>query len=232
MIAKESEENQVRWAMGLPATIIFLYAATSCAPCTWALPSRSVPATVRPATAIVATVATDLDSDGKIERVVLDARLDPVLAVWRGKKRLWRGVPQRWKPWKLTTADVDGDGKREIVLGVFKPTRFFPRPHNCLFVYGWDGKRAFPKWLGSSLSRPFTDFLLADLDGDREDELIALETTRAGKHCVVVYSWVGFGFGFDWQSVAWQSARLIGVREGKIIVKVQGKRISATERAK
>lgn len=179
------------------------------------------------------TVAySDLDRDGKTERVVLDLRRKRVLSVWHGKKRLWQGLPQKWKPWNLTLADVDGDGKREIVLGVYKSTRYFPKPHNCLYVYGWDSKQVFPKWRGSALARPFTDFRLADIDTDREAELISLETMRDGTHRVAVYSWIGFGFGFDWQSTAWKSARLLGVDRGKIVVNVGGRRTVATKETK
>jgi hypothetical protein len=172
-----------------------------------------------------ATITRDLDGDRKAERVVLDARRNPALSVWRGKRCLWRGVKQQWKPWKLTTADVDGDGKREIVLGVYKSTRYIPQPHNCVFIYGWDGRRAYPKWLSSSLSKPFTDFTFADIDHDGKDDLIALETRRDGKQCIVVYSWIGFGYGFEWQKGAWPHATLAGVNGNKVVVNIAGKRL-------
>jgi len=170
-------------------------------------------------------VDADLDLDGQRERLVLDGKRDPALRIWRGDTLLWQGVRERWNPWKLMIADVDGDGRREIVLGVHKSTHYFPRPHNCLFIYGWDGRRAFPKWLGSSLSRPFTDFILADLDGGAE-ELIALEIMRDGKRCVAVYKWNGFGFTLDWQHGSWQTAGLIAVEGGRVIVTADGERIA------
>src|SRR5688572_68198 len=76
----------------------------------------------------------DLDGDGRTERIQLDKWSDPTLSIRQGKRLLWRGVPARWQPWKLAIADVDGDGRREIVVGVYKSTRFFPKPHNCLFI--------------------------------------------------------------------------------------------------
>jgi hypothetical protein len=186
---------------------------------------------ISPARAAPTIAAADLDGDGKAERVVLDLRQKQVLSIWRGRTRLWRGMPQKWKPFNLTLADVDGDGSRDIILGVVKATRYFPKPHNCLYVYGWDGRQVFPKWRGSSLSRPFTDFRLADIDNDREAELISLETMRDGTRRVAVYSWVGFGFGFDWQSRAWKSARLLGVEHGKIVVLAEGRRTDATKQS-
>jgi hypothetical protein len=101
-----------------------------------------------------------------------------------GGKLLHRDVPQRWKPWKLAIADVDGNGRKEIVLGVHKGTRFFPQPHNCLFVFNWDGLKTSPKWLGSSLSKPFSDFTFANLDNDRALELLSVETRPDGQESV------------------------------------------------
>jgi hypothetical protein len=123
-------------------------------------------------------------------------------------------------------ADVDGDGRKEIVVGVFKPTKFIPRPHNCLFIYDWDGRRAAPKWLGSTLSRPFTDFRLADGDGDGRDEVYALETRRDGHVAVAAYSWNGFGFTRDWERGDWRTAVLLSVTRGEITIEADGRRVT------
>lgn len=171
----------------------------------------------------------DLDRDGKPELIVLDGEKDQTLSVRHGRRLLWQGVTRRWKPWKIMVADVDGDGQFEIVVGVYKPTRFFPKPHNCLFVYGWDGKRAFPKWLGSTLSKPFTDFTFADLNHDGHQELVAVETARDRKQWVAVYSWNGFGFTLDWQRGGWASARLVAAGAGDVIVEADGERIVLTK---
>jgi hypothetical protein len=175
-------------------------------------------------------IAADLDADGRGERVVLEPDQDPSLTVWRGKRCLWRGVPRRWRPWKLAVADVDGDGRREIVVGVHKSTRYFPRPHHCLFIYRFDGRTVHPLWLGSSLSQPFVDFTFANLDRDRAEELIAVETNRQGKQCVVVYSWNGFGFTADWQQGAWHSARLLQTRPGRIVLLADSRRVLVSRR--
>ena len=172
------------------------------------------------------TLSCDLDGDGHVERVVLAPRRDPVLRVWRDDRLLWSGVPKKWKPWKLTTADVDGDGMRELLLGVHKSTRFFPTPHNCLFVYGWDGKRVFPKWLGSSLGRPFADFGCANVDDDEAAELIAVERTREGKRCLALYSWCGFGFEFDGERGPWEDLELLEGADKHLLVRADGRRVS------
>jgi hypothetical protein len=179
-----------------------------------------------------ATIEFDLDGDGRRESIVLDGEKELALSVRRNGKTLWQGVTARWQPWKLMVADVDGDGMSEIVVGVYKATRFFPRPHNCLFIYGWDGRRAYPKWLGSSLSKPFTDFAFADFNGDGQDELIALETRLDGLRSVAVYSWNGFGFTLDWQRGAWGEASLITEKTGSVAIEADGERIALIEGAR
>jgi len=171
-------------------------------------------------------IHTDLDGDGVIEHIKLDDKRDPSLSIRSGRGIIWQGVHRRWKPWKLVVADVDGDGRREIIVAVFKATRYLPRPHNCLFVYGWSGSRAYPKWLGSTLSKPFTEFAFANLDDDLEDELVAIETLRAGRHCVSVYSWNGFGFTLDRQQGSWGQARIIANDTNSVVIEADGQRIT------
>lgn len=176
----------------------------------------------------VISLESDLDGDGRPEHIRLDKESDPALSIRSGRRAVWQGVPARWKPWKLLVADVDGDGRREVVVGVYKATRFFPRPHNCLFIYSWDGQRAHPKWLGSSLSRPFLDFAFMDVDGDREEELVAIEMKRDRRLCVALYSWNGFGYTLDWQRGDWQELRLIGATRDAIILEADNVRVTVT----
>ncbi len=172
------------------------------------------------------SIKADLDLDGKVEQIHLNGSQEQTLQIRRGKKLLWQGVPAKWKPWKIEIADVDGDGRREMIVGVFKATKFFAKPHNCLFIYGFAGETAFPKWLGSSLSRPFTDFTFADMDNEGGDELIAMETTLEGRLSLAVYHWNSFGFTLDWHRGEWQTAKIVDVENGLILVEADGKDIS------
>jgi hypothetical protein len=97
-------------------------------------------------------------------------------------------------PWKVQAADVDGDGVCEISIGVYKTSRFHPVMAKRPFIYNWDGSDISPKWLGSRLSRPFSDYIFTDIDKDGADELIAAEYDRAGNMVITSYDWNGFGF--------------------------------------
>ncbi|NNE66970.1 MAG: hypothetical protein HKN33_10440 [Pyrinomonadaceae bacterium] len=174
----------------------------------------------------ISEMTADLDGDGIPERVILDHNAEKTLKIFHGNQAVWEAVPKGWKPWKLDFADVDGDGRREIVVGVFKPTKFFPKPHNCLFVYGWNGESGFPKWLGSSLSRPFTDFVFLDTDNHPGEELVALERALDGTRRVAVYHWDSFGYTRLRDFGSWNKAKGLILKQGMIEFVGDGKRVS------
>lgn len=147
------------------------------------------------------SLSLDLDSDGVKEEVVFSPE-SGLLLILRGGREIWSGLPSHWGAWKLVVADLDGDGFKELLLGVKIKTRFFPERHKSLFVLGWNGNFLYARWLGSHMSKPLLDFVAFDLDGDGKDELITLELGREGKGHLLVYRWIGFGFGFLWESEA------------------------------
>lgn len=169
------------------------------------------------------SVIVDLDGDGAVEEVRFEPTADPTVRVLRESAVLWVGVPRALRPWKLATADVEGDGMREIVVGLHKETPYMPFPHNCLYVYGWDGTQGFPKWRGSALSHPFTDFALADIDGDGSDELISVETDLDRSQCVMVYDWSGFGFAGEALPQRWRTVRLLGADRCSVRLEADGR---------
>jgi hypothetical protein len=129
--------------------------------------------------------------------VALDAprRAVAVYVVRRGRIRLAGGGVEGWRrPSRVSWGDVDGDGSVEALVLVTGRARFDQRLALRPFVYGWDGRRLYPKWLGSRLSRPFEDATLGDVDADGRAELVAVERTRDGQLELAAYRWRGFGF--------------------------------------
>lgn len=108
----------------------------------------------------------------------------------------------------------DADGWPDVALGVRKKARYHPRLENRPFIYSWNGKTLLPKWRGSRLSRPFTDFTLGDWDGDGTDELVAVERTREGAVALRGYEWNGFGYTGVWDSPAYPALRSLQGRKG------------------
>lgn len=104
------------------------------------------------------------------------------------------GVEAKRQPVRVSWGDVDADGNIEALVLVTGRARFDRRLALRPFVYGWDGSRLYPRWLGSRLSRPFDDATLGDLDADGRAELVAIEHTRDSALELASYRWRGFGF--------------------------------------
>lgn len=98
------------------------------------------------------------------------------------------------KPWKIDSGDVDGDGIDEISVGVYKKTIFHPIMAKRPFIYNFDGERLIPKWRGSRLSRPLTNYTFYDIDKDGLDEIISIEELEDKRKVLNSYKWRGFGF--------------------------------------
>ena len=148
-------------------------------------------------------------------KVVGGHRLGGEIVVRRANTDLWR--QERLNPWKVLVADVDGDGKPEVLVGVRKKSPHDPVMENRLFVFSWNGERLLPKWLGSRLSRRFDDFTVADVAGDGKMRLFALERGDAGRHRVAEYRWLCFGF--TWVGCSPEQSGLEGLEsEGSTVL--------------
>lgn len=97
-------------------------------------------------------------------------------------------------PWKVQVCDVDGDGEKEIALGVYTKAEYHPVFAKRLFIYYYHDCKLYPKWLGSRLSRPFDDYTFYDIDYDGMDEVISIEYCKDQKKQLNSYKWKGFGF--------------------------------------
>lgn len=158
---------------------------------------------------ILSSTTADLDSDGKDELILLTGKEatqygEDLLVVSFNAyneskdtiifKEIYRNHCKDLNPWKVQTSDVDGDGKTEISIGVYKTSPLHPVMAKRPFIYDWINEAIFPKWRGSRLSRPFDDYVFLDLDSDGRDEIVSIEHTSKGEKVLTSYSWKGFGF--------------------------------------
>ena len=91
-----------------------------------------------------------------------------------GEKPDYRFDFSNMKPSKVQLGDVDGDKRADINIIMYKKVKF----HNALakrpFFYNFDSQKLIPLWLGSRLSKPFDDIILADIDNDGIADLTCL----------------------------------------------------------
>ncbi len=127
------------------------------------------------------------------------------------------------KPTKIMSGDVDGNGKDDISVIVYKKTKFHDVEAKRPFFYGTDGDVLYPLWLGSRLSHPFSDYVLLDIDNDGIHEIAAAEYLEDGKMNVAVYDWQSFGFVKNAESETYESIDTICVFEGKLFITSGGK---------
>lgn len=158
---------------------------------------------------IISSCISDLDNDKNSKLVLLTSKKNREYAdemiVYNfienvqskeniSLEEVYRFACEDLNPWKVQTCDVDGDGKLEISLGVYKTAPFHPEMAKRPFIYDWHKGGIVPKWRGSRLSRPFEDYIFADIDFSQSDELISIEYLSDGNKALASYKWKGFGF--------------------------------------
>lgn len=124
-------------------------------------------------------------------------------------------------PWKITLGDVDGNGRDEISIGVYKESPLHPVMAKRPFIYSFIDGEMRPKWRGSRLSRPFTDYNFYDIDGDGVDELVSIEILEKGRNLINIYKWKGFGFEGFIESKDFEEIMDLNKREAGIFVKIK-----------
>ena len=161
---------------------------------------------------ILSSTISDLDNDSKDEIILLTSKEaaqygdDLVVLSYKNHMannvvkdnitfiEIYRNHCKDLNPWKVQTSDVDGDGKTEISIGVYKTSPLHQVMAKRPFIYDWVNGGIFPKWRGSRLSRPFDDYIFIDLDSDGRDEIVSIEHTSSDERILTSYSWKGFGF--------------------------------------
>jgi hypothetical protein len=127
-------------------------------------------------------ISGDLDSDGKTEDYTLEKN---GLSVKEEGQKLWAS-PRDWHVDSFALADVDNDGRVNLVMCLWKEGSFGkskPFWHdgedisykNHLFVYELEGNTFRAVWCSSDLYRPILSFDIRDDDGDDLNDLVARE---------------------------------------------------------
>ncbi len=94
----------------------------------------------------------------------------------------------RYTPYRFDTADVNHDGRTEIIVGLTKATRFDPSEKKRLFILRIDDDQIRPLWLGSKVCQELIDFKTLD-----NGYLQTLERTPSGQYSIGKYYWQSFG---------------------------------------
>lgn len=125
--------------------------------------------------------------------------------------------PATWTVQQAAWSDLNHDGHPEVTLLVRRP--FAPWPVDKFLPYGgringnqdaagmsshvilihWKKGLWKELWAGSALARPVRGFIIADMDGDGIQELVAREgkyqdTDPTSASTLAVWKWNGFGF--------------------------------------
>ncbi len=111
-------------------------------------------------------------------------------------KLLWIDRNRNYNPWKIILKDIDGDSVDELLLGVYKKTKFYPLFERRIFVYKFKNEEIFPLWLGSRLSSPLIDFEIFDIENDGKYEILSLERKKDGSKKISIYKWNGKSLEF------------------------------------
>lgn len=88
--------------------------------------------------------------------------------------------------------DINNDGKKEVVVGVIKQTRFDSIEGKRVFVFKLVEDEIRPLWLGSRLGMPIEDFSVRI--SDTLNYLVTIEVEREDGFAVAEYEWDRFGF--------------------------------------
>jgi hypothetical protein len=92
------------------------------------------------------------------------------------------------QPYQLDTADVNRDGRTDIIVGIIKSTHFDPGEKKRLFILQIDEGQLRPLWLGSKVCQQLVDFRAMS-----NGIVKTLERTKEGNYAIGLYEWQGFG---------------------------------------
>lgn len=109
-------------------------------------------------------------------------------------KRAYENDFRELQPWKIDTADIDGDLEMEILVAVRKTTPYDKELKNRMFIFNYRNDVLVKKWTGSQIAGTWRDFYTEELVDASGEELIFLEQSGEGQERIKVYYWFDFGF--------------------------------------
>ena len=177
-------------------------------------PAGLSPVTLPAGSISIKPVATaDFNRDGSPESLHLASGR---LTILSGGQSVWQS-PADWTVVQAGITDLNHDGTPEATLLVWRPFRPWPvdqwlpyggriagfhdaEGYSCqIILIGWRGSEYGELWAGSPLAEPVRSFVVADLNGDKFQELVTLEgsytdSRSAPARALKAWKWNGFGF--------------------------------------
>lgn len=169
----------------------------------------------------------DIVGDGKEYLVVLtgdnkkEYGEEVIIFKMEEGKEIYRKNFSSLNPWKIVIGDVDGDKIDDISIGVYKESPLHPVMAKRPFIYSFKDGKIVPKWRGSRLSKPFTDYGFYDIDGDGVDEIVAIEILEDNKKTINTYKWKGFGFEVYLESQDFEDIENLTVKEDTVYIQIK-----------
>jgi len=138
----------------------------------------------------------DLTGDGVTEQV---RRVGEQVVIVQDSIEAWRS-PIEWQVIDVALGDPNDDGRGEVLVAFWKQDDAgMSRCHP--FIIGHRGGYYRELWGGSAVNVPIHEVELADVDGDRTQELIVLEEAGDGvERVVAVWRWNQWWFNIAWRS--------------------------------
>lgn len=169
----------------------------------------------------------DIVGDGKEYLVVLtgdnkkEYGEEVIIFKMEEGKEIYRKNFSSLNPWKIVIGDVDGDKIDDISIGVYKKSPLHPVMAKRPFIYSFKDGKIVPKWRGSRLSKPFTDYGFYDIDGDGVDEIVAIEILEDNRKTINTYKWKGFGFEVYLESQDFEDIENLTVKEDTVYIQIK-----------
>jgi len=124
----------------------------------------------------------DIDGDGKIEKAIIK---NNILYIHNDNQVIWQSNPE-WRVENVILADIDNDGKIDIITSVWKMGKYGPdlpfwikeninEWGNHLFIYKWEDNGVKLFWGSSTIDAPIKEMAVEDVNNDGQNDLVVLE---------------------------------------------------------